>query len=154
MTETELIRDAIDLSTWEEAVGYGSIHGPICPYCGEVFPTAYCFPSGLALCPHCAGRFAWRSIESPAGQAWITRTCFRRKHPTAAIHLYGGVTAEGTVLAHSAAEAIEGFMAFFQFVKAEWTVQTWLLGSDGRSIRQLATRKIVSKVAHTGNAAR
>jgi phage terminase large subunit GpA-like protein len=74
------IAEALDLSTWDEEQGCGSLDGPRCPHCGKAVPITACVPEGVpeplgkwnADCPHCDKVFAWQIVRSPLGKAWMT----------------------------------------------------------------------------------
>lgn len=66
------LRDALDLSTWKQIQGYGSIHGPICPYCGKQLPPPKVRPNGVACCTNCDKTFRWTLQPSPMGPAFFT----------------------------------------------------------------------------------
>jgi len=62
----------LDLDQWDESRGFGSVHGPICPYCEQSLPRSACGAHGIAECTHCHRRLAWQLLSTPLGQAWQT----------------------------------------------------------------------------------
>lgn len=59
---------------WVETSGYGSVKGPICPYCQALGTPADCKVGGYGDCFFCKRRYRWVAGQTPVGFAWQTFT--------------------------------------------------------------------------------
>jgi hypothetical protein len=76
---SDQIRNALDLSTWDERRGFGSTKGPICPHCQTLQRAALCAKPcgrvGVARCETCGKEFGWRLSHRPRSvTVWIWDT--------------------------------------------------------------------------------
>lgn len=77
---SDQIKSALDLSTWDEQRGFGSIKGPICPHCATLqnrnaHRTQFLGPVGkadMAICEACGKEYHWRHGPGPMGWQWDT----------------------------------------------------------------------------------
>lgn len=63
----------LDLDTWTETAGAGSVDAVICPHCQAKYaPGQYPPRDGHFDCELCRQRFAVRVIDTPMGRAYMT----------------------------------------------------------------------------------
>lgn len=72
-TETKMNWDQVlDLDTWTETKGSGSIDSVICPHCGQRFSPHATGGPGLHQCAGCGRPFMVAITETPVGVAYVT----------------------------------------------------------------------------------
>lgn len=57
---------------WVETSGYGSVNGPICPYCSAQGKPSDAGQHGIGNCFFCGKHYRWVAGQTPVGFAWQT----------------------------------------------------------------------------------
>lgn len=66
------IDEVLDLGTWTETAGCGSVDQVICPHCQSRFPATALRGLGLYHCGKCRRPFNVTTAETPLGRAYLT----------------------------------------------------------------------------------
>ena len=65
-------RAALDLSTWTETRGFGSVDAVICPHCEAQHPPRAIVADGVLICSACRRFMKVKIADSPMGRAYMT----------------------------------------------------------------------------------
>lgn len=68
----ELVKQALDLDSWEESKGVTSLDHIVCPHCHGTQRGGRSMSGGTRLCETCAKEFFYHRVPTPRGRAWQT----------------------------------------------------------------------------------